>query len=392
MNEIKIKKDFPILEKNITYLDSACVTLRPKQVIDKISEYYLEFPSCSNRSAHYLSRKVTSEIDKSRNLIKKFINANKKEEIIFTKNTTEGINLIANSLKLNHGDSVLLSTKEHNSTLVPFQRLKSKGINIKFFKFGNIKDFKKKLTKDVKLIATVMTSNIDGTSNPVKDIINLSHKNNSLVLFDGAQYIPHKKINVKKLGIDFLAFSGHKMLGPSGTGILYGKLGLLKNLNQFIIGGETTKNSTYNYFESEDVPKKFEAGLQNYAGIIGLGEAVKYLNKIKMKNIEKHETKLNKYLTSKLLKLGAIIIGGKDAKKRAGIISFNISGIDPHEISGILNESNIMIRSGMHCAHSWFNANNLNGSARISLYLYNTIEDCDKIIYEIKKIVNLIKN
>ena len=396
MNLQKIREDFPIFQKQINgkpiiYMDSACVTLKPNQVINAMNKYYNEFPACAGRSAHSFGKKVTEEVRKARETIQKFINAKKANEIIFTRNTTEGINLIANSLKLKEGDAVLTSDKEHNSGLIPFQLLKGKGIEHKTFQFGNIEDFKDKLTEDVNLVSTVITSNLDGTSQPVKEMITLAHKNGSLVLLDGAQAVPHKEINVRKLDTDFLAFSGHKMLGSSGMGILYGKLNLLKDLNPFMMGGDTVKNSTYDSYEREEIPERFEAGLQNYAGIIGFAEAVRYLTKVGLRNIAVHEQELNKFISNEFIDLGMGIIGDLDSEKRSGIISFNIKGIDHHEVSGILNESsNIMIRSGMHCAHSWFNAHKLKGSARVSLYLYNTREECEILVNEIKKIVKFI--
>ncbi|MBR9683087.1 aminotransferase class V-fold PLP-dependent enzyme [Candidatus Woesearchaeota archaeon] len=396
MNAEKIRGDFPIFKKQIKgkpiiYMDSACVTLKPNQVIEAMNRYYKEFPACAGRSAHTFGRKVTEEVHKARVIVQKFINAKKTNEIIFTKNTTESINLIANSLDLKEGDTVLTSDKEHNSGLIPFQLLKRKSIHHKMFQFGNLEDFRDKLTNDVKLVSTVITSNLDGTSQPVEEMIKLAHQNGSLVLLDGAQAVPHREINVKKLDVDFLAFSGHKMLGPSGIGVLYGKLDLLEKLKPFVIGGDTVKNSTYDNFEIEDIPKRFEAGLQNYAGIIGLGEAVKYLTEIGLKNIAVHEQELNRYISGEFAKLGIEIIGNLDSEKRSGIISFNIKGIHHHEVAGMLNESaNIMIRSGMHCVHSWFNAHNLDGSARISLYVYNTKEECEVLVNEIKKTVELV--
>lgn len=395
MNVEKLREDFPTYQSKIhnmpiIYADSACVTLKPNQVIDAMNRYYKEYPACAGRSNHSFARKVTEEVHNSRKTIQRFINAKSEKEIIFTRNTTEGMNLIANSLKLQEGDAVLTSDKEHNSGLIPFQLLKKKGIKHKSFRFGDLEDFKKKLTDDVKLVSTLVTSNLDGTSQPVEEMIKLAHRNGSLVLLDCAQAVPHKEIDVKKLDVDFLAFSGHKMLGPSGIGVLYGKFNLLEDLNQFIVGGETVKNSTIDNFEIEDIPERFEGGLQDYAGIIGLAEAVRYLQKIGMKNIEKHEQELNQYISGEFQKIGISILGDPDPRKRSGIISFNLNGIQHHEVAGILNESNIMIRSGMHCVHSWFNAHNIDGSARVSLYFYNTREECDTIIEEIKKIKKLL--
>jgi len=395
MNIDKIREDFQILkkelnEKPIVYLDSACVTLKPKQVIDALNKYYNEFPACGERSNHKLGKRVTEEVEKSREVVKKFINARKSNEIIFTKNTTEGINLILNSIELKKGDIILTSDKEHNSILLPVQLLKNKGIEHRIFKFGDINDFKSKLDKDIKLIVTAHISNLDGTINPIEEIINLSHKNKSLILVDAAQSILHVKINVKKMDIDFLAFSGHKIFGPSGTGVLYGKYDLLNKLKPFIFGGGTVKDSTYEDYVIENIPQRFEAGLQDYAGIIGLGEAIKYFQGLGIEGVEDYIEDLNKIITQEFLKLGIKILGEEDYKKRKGIISFNIKGVNNKEIAEILNQNNIFIRAGMHCVHSWFNSNKIDGSARISLSVYNTEEDCRKVIEEIKKIKSLI--
>lgn len=396
MNIQKIREDFPIYKKLINgkpiiYMDSACVSLKPSCVVDAVNKYYNEFPACGGRSEHRLGKKVSEEVHKVRKIIQGFLNAKKTNEIIFTKNSTEGINLITNSLNLQEGDVVLTSDKEHNSVLLPIQLLKEKKIEHRIFKFGDVDDFRNKLTKEVKLVSTAHISNLDGTINPIEEIIELSHRNNSLVLIDAAQSAGHRKLNVRKLDVDFLVFSGHKVFGPSGTGVLYGKFNLLKELKPFIIGGNTVKDSTYENYEIEDVPERFEAGLQDYAGIIGLGEAIKYLENIGINNIEMHEHNLNKLISEAFMELGIEILGDLDPEKRSGIISFNIKGMDFHEVAGILNESsNIMIRSGRHCVHSWFNANNIEGCARISLSIYNTKEECEILIKEIKKIKSLI--
>jgi cysteine desulfurase/selenocysteine lyase len=391
MNAEKIRKDFPVLSTGVIYLDNACQTLRPVQVIDKINEYYNDYPACGGRSYHKLGKKVDEEVTNARKIIAKFFNAKKVQEIIFTRNTTEGINLIANSLEFKKGDIVLGSDKEHNSNLIPWQILNLKGVKHEIFEFGNIEDFKSKLNASVKLVAIVHTSNLDGTSQPVEEMIKLAHANGSLVLLDGAQSAPHKPIDLQKLEVDFFVCSGHKMMGPSGTGILYGKYSLLEKLKPFLVGGDTIEDTTYEKCTFLPPPEKFEAGLQNYAGIIGLGEAVKYLTKIGMKNISEHEIELNKKITEKLSKHDKIeIIGSKNAEERGGIFSFNIKGMDPHEVAIILdNSANIAVRSGVHCGHSWFNKHNLKGSVRASLYCYNTEKDVDKFVKEVEKVLML---
>lgn len=398
-NAEKIRKDFEVFKTGVIYFDNACMSLKPNQVIDKIGEYYKNYPACGGRSQHNLAKKVEEEVMKARHEVAKFINAAEDGEIIFTKNTTESINLVANSLGLEEGDEVVISDKEHNSNLIPWLKLKKdKGIKVIVCESNsdnsfNITNFKECLTPRTKLVSVVHSSNLDGVTNPVEEIIKIAHDNESLVLIDGAQSAPHKEIDIKKMGTDFFAFSGHKMLGPSGTGVLYGKKEALENLNQFIVGGETVVDSTYTDFKPEKVPERFEAGLQDYAGIIGLGEACRYLKKIGLKNIEKHEIKLNILLTELLKGENKIkIIGPKDAEKRGGIFSFNIEGMSVHDIAGILNSSKkIAVRSGAHCVHSWFNSHKLNGSVRVSFYLYNTEEEVKVFAEEIKKIARLGK-
>ncbi|MBL7206138.1 MAG: cysteine desulfurase [Candidatus Aenigmarchaeota archaeon] len=395
----KIRSDFPVLNregKPIIYLDSACQTLRPNQVIDKINEYYKEYPACGGRSLHKLGKMVDEKVIESRKRMQKFIGAKKSEEVIFTKNTTEGINIILNSLSLKSGDAVITTDKEHNSVLLPVQFLaKRKGIEHKITKSNddgtfNLDKFQELLTPEVKLVSVVHTSNIDGFTNPAKEIVKAAHDNGSLVLLDGAQSVPHKEVDVKKLDVDFLAFSGHKMCGPSGTGILYGKYDLLKNMEPIFVGGETVSNSTYTTSEMENPPERFEPGLQNYAGMVGLAEAARYLQKIGMDKIQRHDVELNKYLTENARDLGLQILGPSDPGLRSGVFSFNIKGLDPHEIAIMLDHTNnIAVRSGMHCVHSWFNENEIKGSVRASMYFYNTKEEIETFISTLKEIIKL---
>jgi len=402
MDVKKIREDFPVLQQKIhgkplIYFDSSCMSLRPKQVIAAMNEYYEKFPACAGRSIHSLSQKVDEEYRKAREVVAKFIGA-KAEEIIFTRNTTEGINLVANSLGLKSGDVVVTSDIEHNSNLLPWQMLSKKGVVHKIAKSKNMQfdgsNFLDTLDKNVKLVSFVHTSNLDGYTFPVEEIIRTAHDNGSLVMLDSAQSVPHKKIDVKKLDVDFLAFSGHKMLGPSGIGVLYGKKDLLKRLNPFIVGGDTVANSTYETCEMLEAPEKFEAGLQNYAGAIGLAAAMKYLEKVGMRDIEKHEERLNEIITDGISGIkGLKIIGPQSPKLRGGIISFVVEGINPHDIAMMLDSTaGIAIRSGAHCVHSWFNANNLpRGSARASLYLYNTEEEAKIFIDKLQEICNTLR-
>ena len=347
---------------------------------------------------HKIGRTVTEEVVNARIAVQKFLGAKNPKEIVFTRNTTEGINLIAHSLGLKTGDTVLTTDKEHNSNLIPWQILAKTGVRHKIVRSNtdntfDFRSFESAMDKSVKLISMVHTSNLDGVSIPDKEIIKIAHDNGALVLLDAAQSAPHKEINVRKLDVDFLACSGHKMCGPSGTGILYGKYHLLEQLSPFIVGGDTVVDTTYTTATMEKPPERFEAGLQDYAGIIGLGEAVKYLSSIGLKNISAHEAELNKKITDGVKKISGIsMIGPVDYSLRSGILGFNIAGMDPHNVAMLLDKSsNIAIRSGAHCVHSWFNAHNMKGSARASLYLYNTPEECQLFIEALTKIAKLVK-
>lgn len=398
-----IRGDFPIYnnpgQKPPVYFDNACQTLRPQAVIDAISEYYLDYPACAGRSMHSMAEKVTQKCHEARKLLEKFVNAQRAEEIIFTRNTTEGINLIAHSLALKAGDVVITSDKEHNSNLIPWQVLVKKiGIIHKIVPSNedntfNLNAFEELMDENVKLVSLAFTSNLDGVTIPAKEIIHIAHKYGSLVLLDAAQTAPHQQIDVIDLDVDFLVFSGHKMLGPSGTGVLYGKHKLLNDLEPFMVGGETVASSTYTSCKFLPPPEKFEAGLQDYAGIIGLGEAVKYLNNIGFSEIEKSEQRLNGYISQELLKIPNLkIIGPQDSNLRGGILSFYIEGVDHHQIALLLDQSaKILVRSGQHCVHSWFQQHKITGSVRVSLYLYNNMEEAELFIKELKRIVTVLQ-
>ena len=402
MDVQKIRQDFPILQKGyegekIVYLDSACMSLRPKQVIEKINEYYYEYPGCASRSVHKIAIKVTMALEEARIKFQKMINAKEHNEIIFVRNTTEGLNLVAHGLTLTSGDRVLITDREHNSNLIPWLILeKERGIKLDVVPSNpdntfNLETFKNMLSSDVKLVSMVHTSNLDGYTIPAAEIIKLTHDQEALVMLDGAQSAPHKPIDVQKFDADFFAFSAHKMLGPSGIGVLYGKQQYLEKLQPFIVGGSTVQNSTYTSTKFLPPPDKFEAGLQNYAGIIGAGAAADYLLKIGLSEIEQYDLKLNKIITESLSGYDEISLIGPQAPSLRGCsFSFNIRGVDCHDVAMILDEvGNIMIRSGMHCVHSWFNQHNLNGSARAAVYLYNTVEE---VKFFCEKIIDIIEN
>ncbi|MFH1623260.1 MAG: aminotransferase class V-fold PLP-dependent enzyme [Candidatus Aenigmatarchaeota archaeon] len=406
MDVEKIRADFPALQqkfngKPVIYMDSACMSLRPRQVVEAMDEYYYKYPGCAGRSIHKFGTMVTDKYEAARARIAKFINAKDEKEIVFTRNTTEGINIVANSLELKPGDAVVTSDREHNSNLLPWQLLaKRKGVKHEIvyssgpgstFDLGEFERRVKMLGSKLKLVSIVHTSNLDGYTLPAKEIIEIAHSAGAIVMLDGAQSVPHMRTDVRKLDVDVLAFSGHKMLGPSGVGVLYGKYELLEKMQPFLVGGDTVQNTTYDSCVFLQPPEKFEAGLQNYAGAIGLAAAADYLYKNGLDECERHETGLNKIITDGISGIrGLTMLGPADPMLRGGIVSFNIEGMFPHDIAIMLDDSaNIMIRSGAHCVHSWFNAHLLRGSARASLYLYNTKEEAATFVEKLKEIAQL---
>ena len=398
----KIRQDFPILQdstgrKGIVYFDNACQSLRPRVVLDAINQYYLKSSACNGRSMHQLAAEVSRNCDQARVNVARLLNA-KKEEIVFTRNTTEGINLVAHSAGLQAGDVVLISDKEHNSNLIPWQMLaKKQGIAIRRVpscpdNTFDLEAFEKLLDQKVKLVSLCFSSNLDGVTIPAAEVIKKAHRNGSWVMLDAAQAAPHHKINVKDLDVDFLTFSGHKMLGPSGTGVLYGKYQLLEQLEPFLVGGDTVSSSTYDSCEFLPPPEKFEAGLQDYAGIMGLGAAAKYLQDLEFDAIQKQEQLLNEQVTAEIKGIPRLnLIGPADPRLRGGIVSFYIDGIDSHRVALMLDQMGaIMVRSGQHCVHSWFNAHGIKGSVRASMYFYNTLEEAALFTSSLKKIIKVL--
>jgi cysteine desulfurase/selenocysteine lyase len=399
MDVKRIREDFPILKrkidgKSIIYLDNACMTFKPRQVIEAMEDYYYNFSACAGRSIHKLGSEVTIKYEEARGKIGKFLNAKETREIIFTKNSTEGINLIARSLKLNKGDVVLTTDREHNSNLIPWHiQKKLRGIDHKVVGSNedntfDLEKFENMMSKNVKLVSMVHTSNLDGYTIPADEVIKIAHDYGALVLLDGAQSASRLPIDVQNLNVDFFAFSFHKMLGPTGIGALYGKYHLLNELEPFIVGGDTVEMSSYDSHALLDVPEKFEAGLQDYAGAIGAGAAVDYINNIGKKDIENHVYELNRFITERLRDATNVsVVGPVDPKLRGGIFTFNIKTKDPHDVAMHLDNANIMVRSGVFCVHSWFKARNINGAVRASLYLYNTKEECEIFLEKIEEIV-----
>ena len=401
MDISKYRKDFPILnsEDPPVYLDSACMTLRPQAVIDAITDYYTNYPACGGRSIHKLSWQVTENFEMARDSLRRFMGADNPSEIVFTKNATESVNIVANGLNLKQGDEVLTSDKEHNANVVPWHHLaKYKGIKYDVLPakdnyYFDTEALKESLNSKIKLFSFVHTSNLDGHTNPAKEIVEICHDKGVKVMMDTAQSAPHKEINVVDLDVDFAAVSAHKFCGPSGMGALYGKLDELEKLIPTYVGGSTVVNSTYKDYKLLPPPSCFEAGLQNYAGAIGSGAAAEYIMNIGRDNIQEHENKLNKLMTNELKDVDSLnLVGPSDVNQRGGIFSFNLDGWDSTEVAMHLDEEyNIAIRSGMHCVHSWFNSRGIEGTARASVYLYNNEEDVLSFTNAIKESIEIRK-
>ncbi len=400
----EIRQDFPVLRDSTrfigkwAYFDSACMSLKPRQVIEAINNYYTQMSACSGRSNHRLAGEVAVAVDETREKVRKLIGAERKEEIIFTRNTTEGINLVANTLDLKKGETVIISGKEHNSNLVPWLRLvKNRGIKLKIVPVSDkentldLSTYQSYLTQPgVKLVSVGQTSNLDGVTNPIKEMAEGAHRIGAKFMVDGAQSVPHREVKANQIGIDFLAFSGHKMMGPTGTGVLYGKYEYLDKMDSFLVGGDTVSQTSYTDYQTLPLPEKYEAGLQDYAGIIGLGAAVDYLNRIGYQKIREQELKLNQIITEGLSQLDRIqLIGPKESDLRGGIVSFTVEGADAHQVALMLDQTaGIMVRSGQHCVHSWFTDRGIKGSVRASLYVYNTVEEAE---YFVDKLTTILK-
>jgi cysteine desulfurase / selenocysteine lyase len=399
MDVDKVRNDFPLYtgaSKDFIYLDSACQTLRPTPVIEAMSRYYLEYPACGGRSVHRLATQVSIEVDEAREKVASFLGAERPEEIAFTKSCTEALNLVAKGLRYRRGEVVVTTDFEHNSNHVPWlQMQKSYGVKRRFVftppsGLFDIEAFKNAMSRDVRIVSMVHINNINGTGIPAKEVIEIAHDYGSLVMLDGAQAAPHQKVDVDHLDVDFYAFSAHKMLGPSGMGALFGKMELLKTLEPLISGGGGVSLTTHDRADFLPPPERFEAGLQNYAGIIGTGVAVDYLGRLGMQEIMEHDLNLNEKATSRLRAIPNVsILEPSEAGHRGSILSFNIKGMSSHDVAMILDEIGmVMIRSGMHCVHPYFVARHLDGCARASFYVYNNENDIDRFADAVSEVAS----
>lgn len=400
MNVKSTRADFPLLRKRVNgkpliYLDNGSMSLRPQQVMDAMDDYYCNYSVAAGRGAYKLAKEVTERCEGVRDKVKNFIRAERPEEIIYTRNTTESINIVARNVDLKPGDIVLATDKEHNSNLVPWHEMRRlKKIRHEIVRSAedntfDMESFKEKMSKKVKIVSMYHCSNLDGYTIPAKEMIEVAHDHGALVMLDGAQSAPHTPLDMKRLDVDFYALSIHKMLGPTGMGILYGKYDLMDKLYPLSIGGSTIEDTTYEYSILLKPPRKFEGGLQNYSGIFGTGAALDYLKRIPMEDIEHNNYRLNKYVTDSLKDRPKVrIIGPEDPRLRAGIFGFNIDGVPTNDIAVELDcKHNIMIRSGYHCVDSWFNDRGIDGSARVSTYFYNTMDELKLFVEHVETIL-----
>ena len=392
----EIKKDFPLLEnRDIAYLDSGATTQKPKQVIEAIEKYYKNNNANPHRGAYSLSIEATEQYENTRTKIAEFINAKHREEIIFSKNATESLNLIAYSYgieKLKKDEEVVISIMEHHSNLVPWQKVTKKtGSKLKYMYINENyeipdEEIENKITEKTKIVGITHISNFLGTINNIKKIIKYAHKKGAIVIVDASQSIPHIKIDVQDLNADFLVFSGHKMLAPLGIGVLYGKREILNNMTPFLMGGDMIEYVYEQETTFAPLPNKFEAGTQNVEGVIGLGAAIDYIQKIGYDKIQEKENEIIKYARQELSKLKYLkLYLTPNSQNHSSVISFNINGIHPHDVASILDSENVCVRSGNHCAQPLMRFLGIDSTCRASFYFYNTKEDVDKLVTALNK-------
>lgn len=398
----KIRSDFPILNlmvhgKPLVYLDNAATTQKPQYVIDKTDNYYKKMNANIHRGVHALSQEATEAFESSRIIIKNFINALGKNEIIFTRGTTESVNLVASSYgrkNIKEGDEIIISTMEHHSNIVPWQMLcTEKNAKLKVIPINDsgeiiFEEFEKMINEKTKFISVVYASNSLGTVNPVKKIIDLAHSYNIPVMLDAAQAVNHLKIDVQQLDCDFLAFSGHKLYGPTGIGILYGKVNYLEDMPPYQGGGDMISKVTFEETTYNELPHKFEAGTPDIVGAIGLGAAIEFIEKIGLDNIARHENTLLEYATKAVSELSGLRIIGT-AKEKIGVLSFHFESVHPHDVGTFLDFEGVAIRTGHHCTQPLMKRFGVPATSRASFGMYNTIEEVDVLVNGLKKILEV---
>jgi cysteine desulfurase/selenocysteine lyase len=403
-NVEEIRKDFPVLDREVhpgkplVYLDSAATSQKPLHVINAMDEYYRRTNANIHRGIHVLAEEATADYEAARGKIARFINAKNDREVIYTRNTTESINLVAYSWgrkNLSAGDLVVLTEMEHHSNIVPWQILASEiGFRIEYIRVTDnglldLESYQALLDQKPKLVAFTHMSNVVGTINPVKEMISQAHQVGALVLIDGAQSVPHFAVDVRDLDADFYAFSSHKMCGPTGIGILYGKQSLLEEMPPFLGGGDMIKRVSLDGFTPNSLPHKFEAGTPAIAEAVGFGAAVDYLSKVGMDAIQAHEHMLTEYAIERLEEVPSVWLFGPSADQKGGVAAFTMEGIHPHDVAQIVDAEGIAVRAGHHCAMPLHEKFDIPATARASFYLYNTTAEIDKLVeslYTVKQI------
>lgn len=399
----RVRSQFPALRRQEgrpppVYLDSACMSLVPKRVLDAMLEYYRDYPGCAGRSLHRFAEQVGQRYESAREAFSRFLHAEGPESVVFVRNATEAINIVGQGIDWKAGDRVLISDQEHNSNLILWQRLaRERGIRLEVFDLSDDgsfdgERFSQQLAGGVRLVSLFHTSNLDGRSLPIGEIAERAHAVGAQVLVDGCQAAPHQSVDLGRLGVDYYALSLHKMMGPTGTGILAGRAQALGELRPLIVGGETVEWSTLTDHALRPPPHRFEAGLQNYAGVLGARAALSLLEEVGPEEIQAHDRALNARVTRGLADQPRVkVLGPKDPRERSSIYAFHLEGIDPNDGALFLDEGHrVLVRSGRHCVHSWYDRRGLNGNIRASFYLYNTRADADALVAGVKELVERV--
>jgi cysteine desulfurase/selenocysteine lyase len=402
----RIREDFPILEREVhgrplVYFDNTATTQKPRQVIDALVDYYSNYNANIHRGIHALAEEATAKYEETRAKVAKFINAPSPENIVFTRNTTESINLVSNAwgrTNIGEGDEIVLSVMEHHSNIVPWQILaKDQGADLRFVDVDEEgmlvwDDVERLIGARTKLVALTHMSNVLGTITPMKDIVDLAHERGALVLVDAAQSVPHMPVDVKELDCDFLAFSAHKMLGPTGVGVLYAKSELLEAMPPFLGGGEMIKRVRLEESTWNDVPWKYEAGTPNIGDVCAFGATIDYLNALGMENVRAHEIEITRAALRKLSQVpGVTVYGSESAEAKGGVVAFNVDDIHPHDVGTVLDRHGVAVRAGHHCAQPLMKRLDVVATARASFYVYNTIEELDVLAEGIEAAARLFR-
>ena len=403
MNVAQVRSDFPALrprngERPPAYLDSACMSLVPSVVLEAMEAYYRDFPGCAGRSLHRFSEEVGRRYEAARTAFARFLGRRDPAGVVFLRNATEAINLVGQGLPWNAGDRVLISDREHNSNLIVWQRLAvERGIRIEVLPLSDDGSFdasalEERLARGVRLVSLFHTSNLDGRSLPVREITERAHDHGALVLFDGCQAAPHERVELDRLGVDFYAVSAHKMLGPTGTGVLCAATEPLARLRPLILGGETVEWSTVDAHALRPPPYRFEAGLQNYAGVIGAHAAIDYLSQVGYEAVQSQQYAVNARVSSALAGEPRVhLLGPSDPHARSSVFAFTVDGVDPNDVAIFLDEGHdVLVRSGMHCVHSYYARRGLSGNVRASFYLYSDRSDADRLVDGLRELLEKV--